>query len=116
MEAVFKRAFGNPRLAVVVCAGLLATTPAAASEAFFMGLGDLPGGKFNSVVSAYGDAVSDDGSVVVGSSAGVLSREAFRWTLGGGMVGIGNFSSGGTNEAKGASADGSVVVGSGVKL
>ncbi len=76
MEAAFKRTFGNPGLAVVVCAGLLATTPAAASEAFFMGLGDLPGGSFFS--QAY--AVSPDGSVVVGGSMSAAGEEAFRWT------------------------------------
>lgn len=73
-----------------------------------VGLGDLSGGPYPSFQSfSYG--VSDDGSVVVGSgrSAAVGGNEAFRWTDGGGMVGLGGFD----ELARRVSADGSVVVG-----
>ena len=51
-----------------------------------VGLGDLPGGTF--ISPAHG--VSSDGSVVVGFSNSALGQEAFRWTSGGGMVGLGD--------------------------
>ena len=57
-----------------------------ASAAQFIPLGDLPGGNFAS--SAQG--VSADGSVVVGGVDSSSEQEAFRWTTGGGMVGLGN--------------------------
>ena len=85
-----------------------------------VGLGDLPGG--DSVSEAH--SVSADGSVVVGfgssassASTGIISlsgREAFRWTGGTGMVGLGDLPGGDFgSEAYGVSADGSVVVGVG---
>jgi probable HAF family extracellular repeat protein len=93
------------RLALAVMLGF-GVSPAHA--AYFTGLGDLPGGSFDSV--AYG--VSADGSVVVGRSLSTSAHEAFRWTSGGGMVGLG-FLPGDVyySEANGVSADGSVVVG-----
>src|SRR5215208_1276755 len=90
----------------------LASSPALAGS--FQGLGDLPGGTFQS----YANAVSDDGSTVVGFSSSASSSasgwEAFRWTSGGGMVGLGDLP-GGTSYSQGSdvSADGSVVVGYG---
>jgi len=54
-------------------------------------LGDLPGGVFES--QAFG--ISDDGSVVTGhsisgtSSSGDTKYEAFRWTVGSGLQGLG---------------------------
>ncbi|GCL47825.1 PEP-CTERM sorting domain-containing protein [Microcystis aeruginosa] len=75
-----------------------------------VGLGDLPGGFFNS--QPFG--VSGDGSVVVGESSSANGFEAFRWTQGTGMVGLGDFPGGGFGSiARGVSADGSVVVGYG---
>ena len=63
---------------------------------------------------AHANAVSADGSVVVGwgdTPAG--SKQAFRWTLGGGMVGLGDLSGGiFLSEATDVSADGAIVVGS----
>ncbi len=58
--------------------------------------------------------VSADGSVIVGiatNSAG--DQEAFMWTSGGGMVGLGFLPSAASDdsEALGVSADGSVIVG-----
>ena len=98
------------RFAVLAAALILtAATPSRATPSF-MGLGGLPGGAFES----HGQAVSADGSVVVGRSdpRGTSLVQAFRWTLDGGMVPLGDlpgepFSS----NALGVSGDGSVVVG-----
>lgn len=58
--------------------------------------------------------VSADGSVVVGQGSVASGSEAFRWTSGGGMVGLGYLAGGGTyGWAFGVSDDGSVVVGQG---
>ncbi len=57
-----------------------ATTPS------FQGLGDLAGGAFNSIALG----VSADGSIVVGWSSIASGNEAFHWTSGGGMVGLGD--------------------------
>lgn len=75
--------------------------------ATFQGLGFLPGG---STSQAYD--VSSDGTVVVGSSKSVRGTEAFRWTVAGGMEGLGSipgpvFSS----QAWSVSADGNTIVG-----
>src|SRR5262249_41176214 len=80
-------------------------------------LGHLPGGIYSNPA-----AVSSDGSVIVGSDAilvgqagGVDTRQnvPFRWTSGGGMVGLGSLGAGVPGTATGISDDGSVVVGSG---
>jgi probable HAF family extracellular repeat protein len=85
-----------------------------------IGLGFLtPTDTSLSVVGSHAYAVSADGSVIVGSSfAGgpwgdyVLGYEqAFRWTSGGGMQGLGFLHGGDTSMALAASADGSVIVG-----
>jgi probable HAF family extracellular repeat protein len=76
----------------------------------FMGLGDLPGGQS----SSFAEAVSADGSAVVGYSYSALGQEAFRWTASEGMVGLGDVPGGPfASWAQGVSADGSVVVGFG---
>jgi probable HAF family extracellular repeat protein len=67
----------------------------------FLGLGDLPGGFYDSV--AYG--VSADGTTVAGYSNSAAGMEAFRWTVRDGMVGLG------FPRAFAVSADGSTVVG-----
>ena len=90
----------------IVCLGFAFN---ASAKPVFMGLGDLPGGNFNSEARG----VSADGSVVVGIGCSASGTEAFRWTQGGGMVGLGdppgvNFFS---SSASAVSADGSVVVG-----
>lgn len=79
-----------------------------------VGIGDLAGGIFSSGASD----VSSDGSTIVGwghSTAALSSPnkvEAFRWTAGSGMVGLGSLPGGNSgSEAAGVSADGSVVVG-----
>ena len=106
-------------LAVTAATSVLASCAASSATAtpMFLGLGDLPGGIFSS--SATG--VSADGLVVVGRS---LSRgpigpssgdEAFRWTMSGGMVGLGDLPGGSTaSAARGISADGLVIVGEGI--
>jgi len=49
---------------------------------------------------------------VVGTSNSAFGYESFRWTSGGGMVGLGDLPGGGfASSALGVSADGSVVVG-----
>src|SRR5207253_5636201 len=85
------------------------------SEAFrwtagggMVGLGDLPGGIFESDAGG----VSDDGTVVVGRSFASSDFEAYRWTAATGMVGLGDLPGGGSySAAYGESGDGSVVVG-----
>ncbi|MEX2140514.1 MAG: hypothetical protein WD894_14725 [Pirellulales bacterium] len=70
-------------------------------EGLFEGLGDFPGGAFDS--AAYG--VSADGSVIVGSGNANQSPRAFRWTAEEGMVDIG------PGTAYGISSAGNVIVG-----
>ncbi len=99
-----RRASGLAGVAICVWAG----SSALAHQAFFTGLGDLPGGSFESW--AYG--VSADGSTVVGVSYSAQGSEAFRWTEATGMLGLGDLPGDGfISEARGVSADGSVVVG-----
>jgi MYXO-CTERM domain-containing protein len=78
------------------------------------GLGDLSGGAFYSAANA----VSTDGTVIVGGSSsansGEGSSEAFKLTKGTGMVGLGDLPGGGfASDAQAVSADGSVIVGYG---
>lgn len=83
-----------------------------AQAAFFQGLGFLPGGSLYGQSQAWG--ISADGSVVVGDSVSANGRrEAFRWTQGTGMVGLGYLPGLlGESYAWAVSGDGSVVVGS----
>ncbi len=77
------------------------------------GLGDLPGGNFQSEATA----VSADGSVVAGQSRSEAANnalEVFRWTAETGMVGLGTLPGASFEGAATAvSADGSVIVGFG---
>lgn len=74
----------------------------------FMGLGDLPGGDYRSRANA----ISSDGTTIVGTSFTTLGQEGFRWTFNGGMVGIGDLSGGVFgSQALDVSADGSIIVG-----
>jgi len=79
--------------------------------ASFRGLGDLPGGNFES----YASGVSDDGSVVVGYSFSISGwREAFRWTDSEGMLPLGDLPGGSFESAAiDVSSDGSTLVGYG---
>ena len=69
------------------CAAVLlgSAVSTAYAAAILTPLGDLPGGVFNSGANA----VSGDGSVVVGTGSSASGSQAFRWTAGGGMVGLG---------------------------
>lgn len=79
-----------------------------------VGLGGLPGLPYS-----IANGVSADGSTVVGISYHVteqggeivLASEAFVWTAGTGMVGLGNLPGTTSSEATDVSADGSTVVG-----
>ena len=86
--------------------GLL--SPAARADApSFRGLGSLRPGE---VSDAYD--VSDDGTVVVGSSNTQSTGEAFRWTAAGGMEGLGFLPGrGATSVARAVSGDGTTIVG-----
>lgn len=77
----------------------------------FQGLGDLPGGDFES--HAYG--VSADGTTVVGDSFSANGdKEAFKWTDADGIQGLGDLqSTRADSRANAASRDGTVIVGSG---
>ena len=99
-------------------AGLLArctfvvvlSCPMSVRSASLIGLGDLPGGDFDSGAQA----ISADGSVVVGVSYSSSGPEAFRWTSTTGMTGLGDLPGGVFgSDATAASSDGSVIVGEG---
>jgi len=73
-------------------------------------LGDLPGGDAHGIANA----VSADGSVVVGASSSAAGNEGFIWRASTGMLGIGDLPGGFFgSSAEGVSADGTVVVGYG---
>jgi probable HAF family extracellular repeat protein len=82
-----------------------------APNASFQGLGDFPGGAFESAALR----VSADGSVVVGNGTTALGQQAFRWTQAEGLVNLGNVPTGSFKQswAVGVSADGSLVAGYG---
>ncbi len=83
-------------------------------------LGDLPGGS----TSSYASDISDDGTVVVGSSdsGSAFGAEAFRWTPGKGMESVRqllidsgvDLTGWHLSGAHGVSADGRVIVGDGI--
>ena len=101
------------RLSVTIVALLFPATTLAVTPDFIP-LGSLPGNTHPIFLSG-AHAVSADGSTVVGVSESSSGREAFRWTAGGGMVGLGDLPGGAFNsDAQGVSGDGLVVVGDGV--
>jgi probable HAF family extracellular repeat protein len=73
-----------------------------------LGLADLPGGTF----ASRANAISENGSVVVGSSSSALSPsgEAFRWQSGN-LTGLGLLPGASYSVANAVSEDGSVIVG-----
>jgi probable HAF family extracellular repeat protein len=83
----------------------------AARKPSFQGLGDFPGGAFESLAQR----VSADGSVVIGYGTTASGKQAFRWTQADGMVSLGNLPDGSFKQswAESVSADGSVIVGYG---
>ena len=92
-------------VAAVLFGGAVSRAVAAAS---LTPLGFLPDVFYSEALG-----VSGDGSVVVGNSDSASGLEAFRWTSGGGMVGLGYLPGSEFNlsYAHGVSGDGSVVVG-----
>jgi probable HAF family extracellular repeat protein len=94
---------------ILVCGLLLLLAATASAGATFTGIGDLPGGAFESDVTD----VSADGLVVVGSSKSGSGWEPIVWTKQAGItsLGLGLFDVFTEASAAGASADGSVVVG-----
>lgn len=92
-------------IAALALSTVFFATRASADPPFFMGLGRLPADSRSSAAG-----VSADGTVVVGTSIGVINQ-AFRWTRTGGMVALGSLLPGADSQAFGVSADGSVVVG-----
>jgi len=90
------------KLQFVLALSSLTYFPQVALASHFTGLGDLSGGDYSSIARA----VSADGSVIVGDSMRANGREAFRWTVATGMVGLG-----GNSQASGISDDGSVIIG-----
>ncbi len=80
----------------------------AAVTATFQGLGDLPGGLFRSEANA----ISADGTVVVGFGSSASGGRAVLWTLADGIISLGDLPGGNSSSvANGVSADGTVVVG-----
>lgn len=79
----------------------------------FQALGDFAGG----ITDSQANAVSADGSVVVGYgtiSSGANARTAFRWTAATGLVSLGDLPTGASfSEALSVSADGRTIVGYG---
>ncbi|MCO6044062.1 hypothetical protein NG895_09085 [Aeoliella sp. ICT_H6.2] len=80
---------------------------APASAQSFMGLGDLAGGDFQS--SALG--LSADGQVVTGSSDTTSGLEAFRWSEGTGIVGLGVPAGNDSSVGFSATTDGAIILG-----
>ncbi|TWU22594.1 PEP-CTERM sorting domain-containing protein [Bythopirellula polymerisocia] len=78
-----------------------------ASAQSFMGLGDLPGGDFESITRN----LSADGKFVTGSSSTTNGTEAFLWTEETGMVGLGAPLGSQDSFGTAVSNDGSTVVG-----
>ena len=90
---VFRRYSGIPRNSMslrITCSSMIVLLLSYAGAApaqvpSFDAVGDLAGGAVGSAVLD----LSSDGSVAVGESEGANGAEAFSWTLGGGITGIG---------------------------
>lgn len=78
-----------------------------ASAQSFTGLGDLAGGAFES----FSANLSSDGSLVTGTSLSVNGGEAFLWSHGAGMVGLGTPVGSDSSGGAAVSDDGFTVVG-----
>ena len=81
------------------------------TDAVFQGLGDFPGGSFES----FSQNVSADGRFIVGNGQTETGAQAFLWTEASGLTSLGNFAEDSFHEswASDVSADGSVIVGYG---
>lgn len=98
-------------LSLAMFAALNALPSRSHAQFTFQGLGDLPGGGFNSEATG----VSGNGTVVVGSgNINDNTGTAFRWTTATGMVDLGDLPGGITSSRGfGVSADGSTALGVG---
>ena len=96
---------------------LIAVTFASTAHAqIFLGLGSLPAGSGQSNESVAA-AISADGTTVVGmsTSSQTVQRQAFRWALGEGMVGLLGIAGSDVNSAGlGVNSNGTVIVGAGL--
>lgn len=78
------------KLMMMVLVVLVVNTPRIVKAASFQGLGFIDGLP----IESYANAISDDGSTVVGTSGNQIgggsatNGEAFRWTASEGMVGL----------------------------
>ncbi len=98
MSTTIQRAF-----LLLACAAL----SSAATAQSFIGLGDLPGGDFES----FPRNLSADGKFVTGSSSTTNGTGAFLWTEDTGMVGLGNLPEVVVSNGLAVSNDGSKVIG-----
>jgi len=106
-----RREFGDVLVLVLLLVG--PAVPLAAAGPSFQGLGDLPGGAFDSV----SQGLSADGSLVVGVGRSTSGEEAWYWTAAGGLVGMGDLPGGVFgSRAFATTADGSVIVGVGDRV
>jgi probable HAF family extracellular repeat protein len=89
-------------------------SPYSPQEAFvWTATGGMVGlGGLANPVNSRAEAISDDGTTIVGVTTTAAGNEAFLWTLGTGMVALGDLPGGSVySHALSVSADGSVVVG-----
>jgi len=93
-------------LLIVVLGGTGLAAPTAVAQSF-MGLGDLPGGRFESSASD----VSADGRFVTGLGLTANGAEAFLWSEQTGMVGLGFPAGSDRSYGNAVSGDGGKVVG-----
>lgn len=84
-----------------------ATTMGALANSTFVGLGDLPGGDFESRARD----ISRNGLWVVGDSKATAGTTAFRWSLQTGMLSLGMLPGGNYSTASGVSWNGAVIAG-----
>lgn len=92
---------------VILAIGLLGASEPQALAQSFMGLGDLPGGSFES----FAENLSADGRFVTGFSATANGSEAFIWSQQTGILGLGVPAGSDSSTAFGVSNDGGTVVG-----
>lgn len=94
-------------LRTLCLAALTLSSPALAIQASYTPLGSL----FGTSTDNAAQALSADASVIVGGAAGPTGYEAFRWSEGTGMEGLGFLPVGYRSLASGVSANGKVITG-----
>lgn len=105
----YLRKFIRCSLSVTLLSGAM-TGDLVAGEATFLGLGVIP----NMGIYSTAFAVSDSGGTVSGSNKTASGTEPARWTIEGGMTGLGDFNGGVViGRAAAISANGLVIAGSG---